>query len=224
MQTAFFFGWNAVICYAFFLMLGSVGFSASMLFVRHIYRYSHPFMPYSKHVSDFTGEACSVSDVALVPLCHQQKTLSGRLFVCISHFSANMLMAANVLRLAAPDRMLLFLLLCLQHCLRARVQAGQCTDFNNLWMFLQSHQVRVGQKAVLWSNPQSTSLCSVRRGSKHPEDVLNCCRLRSHNATMQLVAWGMLKGPLGLKNTVQAKHLYISSYMCQLGIKCVWWH
>ncbi|GIL57276.1 hypothetical protein Vafri_12531 [Volvox africanus] len=38
MQTSFFFGYNAVVCYAFFLMLGSVGFRASMLFVRHIYR------------------------------------------------------------------------------------------------------------------------------------------------------------------------------------------
>ncbi len=38
MQTSFFFGYNAVVCYAFFLMLGSVGFSSSQLFVRHIYR------------------------------------------------------------------------------------------------------------------------------------------------------------------------------------------
>ncbi|GFR44323.1 hypothetical protein Agub_g5536 [Astrephomene gubernaculifera] len=38
MQTSFFFGYNAVVCYAFFLMLGSVGFRASLLFVRHIYR------------------------------------------------------------------------------------------------------------------------------------------------------------------------------------------
>ncbi len=39
MQTSFFFGYNAVVCYAFFLMLGTIGFRASMLFVRHIYRY-----------------------------------------------------------------------------------------------------------------------------------------------------------------------------------------
>ena len=39
MQTSFFFGYNAVVCYAFFLMLGSVGFSASLMFVRHIYRW-----------------------------------------------------------------------------------------------------------------------------------------------------------------------------------------
>ena len=38
MQTSFYFGYNAVVCYAFFLMLGSVGFNASLLFVRHIYR------------------------------------------------------------------------------------------------------------------------------------------------------------------------------------------
>lgn len=38
MQTSFFFGYNAVVCYAFFLMLGSVGLSASLMFVRHIYR------------------------------------------------------------------------------------------------------------------------------------------------------------------------------------------
>jgi hypothetical protein len=38
MQTSFFFGYMACICYGFFLMLGSVGFRASLLFVRHIYR------------------------------------------------------------------------------------------------------------------------------------------------------------------------------------------
>ena len=38
MQASFFFGYNALACYAFFLMLGSVGFRASHLFVRHIYR------------------------------------------------------------------------------------------------------------------------------------------------------------------------------------------
>ncbi|MEW5307798.1 MAG: hypothetical protein WDW36_010174 [Sanguina aurantia] len=38
MQTSFFFGYNALVCYAFFLMLGSVGFRASLMFVRHIYR------------------------------------------------------------------------------------------------------------------------------------------------------------------------------------------
>jgi hypothetical protein len=39
MQTSFFFGYNAVVCYAFFLMLGTVGFRASLLFVKHIYRW-----------------------------------------------------------------------------------------------------------------------------------------------------------------------------------------
>ncbi|KAJ4710189.1 Transmembrane 9 superfamily member [Melia azedarach] len=38
MQTSFFFGYMACICYGFFLMLGAVGFRASLLFVRHIYR------------------------------------------------------------------------------------------------------------------------------------------------------------------------------------------
>ncbi|GAA0157288.1 transporter [Lithospermum erythrorhizon] len=38
MQTSFFFGYMACICYGFFLMLGMVGFRASLFFVRHIYR------------------------------------------------------------------------------------------------------------------------------------------------------------------------------------------
>ncbi|WOK92723.1 transmembrane 9 superfamily member 2-like [Canna indica] len=38
MQTSFFFGYMTCICYGFFLMLGTVGFGASLLFVRHIYR------------------------------------------------------------------------------------------------------------------------------------------------------------------------------------------
>ncbi|KAK7845662.1 transmembrane 9 superfamily member 2 [Quercus suber] len=38
MQTSFFFGYMACICYGFFLMLGVVGFRASLFFVRHIYR------------------------------------------------------------------------------------------------------------------------------------------------------------------------------------------
>uniref|UniRef100_A0A0D6QWY8 Transmembrane 9 superfamily member n=1 Tax=Araucaria cunninghamii TaxID=56994 RepID=A0A0D6QWY8_ARACU len=38
MQISFFFGYMACICYGFFLMLGTVGFHASLLFVRHIYR------------------------------------------------------------------------------------------------------------------------------------------------------------------------------------------
>lgn len=37
MQTSFFFGYMACVCYGFFLMLGTVGFRASLLFVRHIY-------------------------------------------------------------------------------------------------------------------------------------------------------------------------------------------
>ncbi|KAH9794294.1 transmembrane 9 superfamily member 2 [Citrus sinensis] len=38
MQTSFFFGSMACNCYGFFLMLGMIGFRASLLFVRHIYR------------------------------------------------------------------------------------------------------------------------------------------------------------------------------------------
>ncbi|KAG8086844.1 hypothetical protein GUJ93_ZPchr0010g7735 [Zizania palustris] len=38
MQTSFFFGYMTCVCYGFFLMLGTVGFHASLLFVRHIYR------------------------------------------------------------------------------------------------------------------------------------------------------------------------------------------
>ena len=35
---AVFFGYMSVVCWAFFLMLGTVGFRASLMFVRHIYR------------------------------------------------------------------------------------------------------------------------------------------------------------------------------------------
>ncbi|XP_059065674.1 transmembrane 9 superfamily member 2-like isoform X2 [Cryptomeria japonica] len=38
MQTSFFFCYNACICYGIFLMLGTMGFHASLFFVRHIYR------------------------------------------------------------------------------------------------------------------------------------------------------------------------------------------
>jgi hypothetical protein len=38
MQTSFFFGYMTCVCYGFFLMLGTVGFRTSLLFVRHIYR------------------------------------------------------------------------------------------------------------------------------------------------------------------------------------------
>ncbi|KAL3692712.1 hypothetical protein R1sor_006363 [Riccia sorocarpa] len=38
LQGSFFFGYMACVCYGFFLMLGSVGYRASLLFVRHIYR------------------------------------------------------------------------------------------------------------------------------------------------------------------------------------------
>ena len=38
MQTSFFFGYMLMVCYAFFLMLGAVGYKSSLVFVRHIYR------------------------------------------------------------------------------------------------------------------------------------------------------------------------------------------
>ncbi|KAH7307317.1 hypothetical protein KP509_22G054000 [Ceratopteris richardii] len=38
MQTSFFFGYMACICFGFFLMLGTVGFRASLVFVKHIYK------------------------------------------------------------------------------------------------------------------------------------------------------------------------------------------
>lgn len=34
LQTAFYFGYMSVVCYAFLLMLGTVGFRASLTFVR----------------------------------------------------------------------------------------------------------------------------------------------------------------------------------------------
>jgi transmembrane 9 superfamily protein 1 len=37
-QASFFFGYMAIVCYAFFLMLGAVGFLSSLVFVRYIYR------------------------------------------------------------------------------------------------------------------------------------------------------------------------------------------
>ncbi|KAB2080726.1 hypothetical protein ES319_A05G085400v1 [Gossypium barbadense] len=38
LQFSFVFGYNACMCYAFFLMLGTVGFRSSLMFVRYIYR------------------------------------------------------------------------------------------------------------------------------------------------------------------------------------------
>ncbi|PIN25419.1 Endosomal membrane protein, EMP70 [Handroanthus impetiginosus] len=37
LQTSFFFGYSACMCYAFFLMLGTISFRASLMFVRRIY-------------------------------------------------------------------------------------------------------------------------------------------------------------------------------------------
>ncbi len=38
MQTSFYFGYNFVICYAVFLMLGAVGWAAAYWFVKYMYR------------------------------------------------------------------------------------------------------------------------------------------------------------------------------------------
>eukprot|EP00798_Chlamydomonas_sp_ICE-L_P020329 gene20329-27089_t len=38
MQTAFFFGYMACVCFGFFLMLGTIGWRASLVFVRQIYK------------------------------------------------------------------------------------------------------------------------------------------------------------------------------------------
>ncbi len=40
MQNTFYFGYMAMVCLGFFLMLGYVGFRASLMFVRRIYRVS----------------------------------------------------------------------------------------------------------------------------------------------------------------------------------------
>ena len=38
MQSTFFFGYMLMVCFGFFLMLGTVGWRASLLFVRSIFR------------------------------------------------------------------------------------------------------------------------------------------------------------------------------------------
>ena len=43
--AAVFFGYMSVVCWAFFLMLGTVGFRASLMFVRHIYRCAATAVP-----------------------------------------------------------------------------------------------------------------------------------------------------------------------------------
>jgi len=37
-QASFFFGYMAMVCGGFFVMLGTIGWRASLLFVRHIYK------------------------------------------------------------------------------------------------------------------------------------------------------------------------------------------
>ena len=41
LQASFFFGYMAVVCYAFFIMLGAVGLMSSLAFVRYIYASVH---------------------------------------------------------------------------------------------------------------------------------------------------------------------------------------
>jgi len=43
MQGSFFFGYMAIVCFGFFLMLGTVGWRASLMFVRHIYKVTSGF-------------------------------------------------------------------------------------------------------------------------------------------------------------------------------------
>ncbi len=43
MQGSFFFGYMAIVCFGFFLMLGTVGWRASLMFVRHIYKVTPGF-------------------------------------------------------------------------------------------------------------------------------------------------------------------------------------
>lgn len=50
LQASFFFGYNAVVCFAFFLMLGSVGWRASLLFVRSIYKVRQQGLCCSHHL------------------------------------------------------------------------------------------------------------------------------------------------------------------------------
>lgn len=54
MQTSFYFGYMFMVCYAFFLMLGAVGYRSSLSFVRHIYRWaaapSHALLHLATHV------------------------------------------------------------------------------------------------------------------------------------------------------------------------------
>jgi len=41
LQASFYFSWMAIVCYFFFIMLGTVGFLSSLVFVRRIYKEIH---------------------------------------------------------------------------------------------------------------------------------------------------------------------------------------
>ena len=78
MQGSFFFGYMAVVCFGFFLMLGTVGWRASLMFVRHIYKvhnfamkiiqacqpeqYTHATLPFVL--------TASLKFVSCIKLCH----------------------------------------------------------------------------------------------------------------------------------------------------------
>lgn len=69
MQLSFFIGYNACICYAFFLMLGSISFRVSLVFVRHIYsavksEWQHSaickFVSHAHTLTEQTQESCNM--------------------------------------------------------------------------------------------------------------------------------------------------------------------
>lgn len=41
LQLSFYFGYMALVCWFFFVMLGTVGFYSSLIFVRNIYKNIH---------------------------------------------------------------------------------------------------------------------------------------------------------------------------------------
>ncbi len=62
-QIAFYFGYMAVVCYAFLLMLGTVGFRASLTFVR----YRANCCPRAKHLNACKHRSPSVHNVPETP-------------------------------------------------------------------------------------------------------------------------------------------------------------
>lgn len=101
LQTSFFFGYNAVVCFAFFLMLGSVGWRASLLFVRSIYK-----VRLGCHVGDRVRggdgscrDSTTAAQTACLPLCPCAKSsMAAGLVSCL-------LDAAGVLDSAPASRL-----------------------------------------------------------------------------------------------------------------------